>query len=127
MRAKNRCEYCQLGQDSQVATFPVDHVLPASLLGITELDNLALACPRCNSKKWKHVEALDAETGKVVPLFNPRDQKWTDHFQWSKEDPTVIEGLSASGRATLILLDMNSSQHLTIRSLVRLLNDAASG
>ena len=40
-RAVNRCEYCCLAQESQVATFPVDHIIPVSLRGPTELENLA--------------------------------------------------------------------------------------
>lgn len=46
-RAANRCEYCRLSQESQVATFPVDHIVPVSLDGPTEIENLALTCTRC--------------------------------------------------------------------------------
>jgi hypothetical protein len=120
-RAGNRCEYCRLAQDSQVATFPVDHIIPVSLSGPTELENLALACPRCNAGKWKHVEARDAQTAQTVQLFHPRTQKWTDHFRWSAGDPTLIEPITAVGRATLGLLDLNSSQHVAVRSLLRIL------
>jgi 5-methylcytosine-specific restriction endonuclease McrA len=108
-RAGNRCEYCHLSQESQVATFPVDHLLPISLSGLTTLENLALACPRCNSRKWKLVEAADADTGQVVPLFNPRVQVWLNHFRWFRVDSTMIEPTSAVGRATLFCLDMNSN------------------
>jgi hypothetical protein len=117
-RAGNRCEYCQLSQDSQVATFPVDHVTPVFLAGLTELANLALACPRCNARKWKHVEVADADTGQTVDLFNPRVERWTDHFRWSPTDSALIEPLSAVGRATVAFLDLNSEQHLRIRALL---------
>src|ERR1022692_3663204 len=80
-RAGNRCEYCHLSQDSQVVTFPVDHVTPVFLTGLTELANLALACPRCNARKWKHVKAPDADTGQMVVLYNPRGDRWSDHFR----------------------------------------------
>jgi hypothetical protein len=116
-RAGNRCEYCLLSQEFQVATFPVDHVLPVFLSGPTTLENLALACPRCNSRKWKHVEAVD-NAGQLVPLFNPRTQKWLDHFRWSVADSILVESLSPIGSATLLCLDLNSSQHLAIRSLL---------
>lgn len=120
-RARSRCEYCHLAQDSQVATFPIDHVLPLVLGGLTELSNLALACPRCNAAKWKHAEALDPESGELLPLYNPRTQQWNDHFRWSDADSTIIEALSAVGRTTLALLDLNSTQHRTIRALLRAL------
>jgi hypothetical protein len=120
-RAGNRCEYCRLSQDSQVATFPVDHVTPVFLAGLTELINLALACPRCNARKWKHVEAPNPDTGQMVHLFNPRVDRWSDHFRWSPADPVLIEPLSAIGRATVAFLDLNSEQHFRIRALLRTL------
>lgn len=114
-RAGDRCEYCLLHQESQVATFPVDHIIPVVLNGLTELGNLALACPRCNTGKWIHVEAHDPLTGLTVPLFNPRSQTWNEHFRWSTQDPTLIEPVTPCGRATVALLDLNSEQHRLIR------------
>lgn len=117
-RAGDRCEYCRLSQDSQVATFPVDHVIPVVLNGPTSLENLAEACPRCNAGKWTRTEAPDPLTGTVVPLFNSRRDVWTDHVRWSETDPAVLEGLSAVGRATIVLLEMNAAQHLRVRRLL---------
>jgi hypothetical protein len=114
-RAGNRCEYCTLSQESQVATFPVDHIIPVALGGKTELDNLACACPRCNAQKWTHVEAQDVVSGNRVPIFNPRSQAWDDHFRWSQSNPVVLEPLTPTGRATVALLDLNSPQHLRVR------------
>ena len=42
-RARICCEYCLLPQDSQEATFHIDHIHPRSLGGLTVADNLALA------------------------------------------------------------------------------------
>jgi hypothetical protein len=114
-RANNRCEYCHLAQETQVATFPVDHVQPVSAGGRTELENLAFSCPRCNARKWTHTDAADPVSGQLVPLFNPRTQVWSEHFRWSESDTAVLEPLTATGRATVDLLDLNSPQHLTIR------------
>ena len=86
------------------------------------MENLALACPRCNARKWKHVEASESESAQPAPLFNPRLHVWTDHFRWSANDSAVIEPISAIGRANLVLLDLNSSQHVTIRALLRILH-----
>lgn len=66
MRAGNRCEYCQLPQSTQAATFPIDHVLPVTEAGETALPNLALACPRCNAAKWTHVAGADPVTGETL-------------------------------------------------------------
>lgn len=35
-RAKNRCEYCQLSQKGQEATFHVDHIVPIASGGETD-------------------------------------------------------------------------------------------
>jgi 5-methylcytosine-specific restriction endonuclease McrA len=43
-RAGNYCEYCQLPAQLQVGGFEVDHILPRSQGGLTEMANLALAC-----------------------------------------------------------------------------------
>ena len=104
-RAGNRCKYCQLSQESQVATFPVDHIVPFGQQGRTEFTNLALACPRRNSKKWMHSEARDPDTGEIVLLFNPRTQSWQEHFRWSESDTALLEPLSAVGRTTAALLE----------------------
>ncbi len=114
-RAAHACEYCRLPQASQVATFHVDHVLPRARGGATTSDNLALACPQCNAKKSSHVEAVDPETRQVVPLFNPRTGIWTEHFRWFEDDRAILLGLSPSGRATIELLELNSSRRVAIR------------
>lgn len=114
-RAGNRCEYCHLPQGTQVATFPVDHIAPKALGGETLLDNLALACPRCNTLKWTHVEATDPASGEAVSIFHPQKQVWAEHFRWSDEDSTIIEPLTPSGRATAELLDLNSEARRNIR------------
>ena len=45
--------------------------------------------------------------GEAVLLFNPRTQQWSEHFTWSL-DATKVEGLTASGRATIVALRMNN-------------------
>jgi 5-methylcytosine-specific restriction endonuclease McrA len=50
-RAGERCEYCRMHQALQGATFHVEHIVPSSRGGPTELRNLAWACPGCNLRK----------------------------------------------------------------------------
>lgn len=45
--------------------------------------------------------------GEAVLLFNPRTQKWSEHFTWSL-DAIKVEGMTAIGRATVIALRMNN-------------------
>jgi hypothetical protein len=117
-RAGNRCEYCQLPAQLQVGGFEVDHILPRSRGGLTEVANLALACPHCNARKWAHIDGEDPESGQTVVLFNPRTQRWADHFQWSVQHPFEIAGTSVHGRATVARLQMNHPDLVSIRRLL---------
>jgi HNH endonuclease len=117
-RAGNRCEYCQLPAQLQIGGFEVDHILPRSRGGQTDVANLAWACPHCNARKWAYIDGEDPLSGQVVALFNPRTQAWADHFQWSAQRPFEIEGITAQGRATVIRLQMNHSDLVSIRCLL---------
>jgi HNH endonuclease len=112
LRAENRCEYCQLSQEGQEATFHIDHVVPRSVGGLTTSDNLALACVSCSLRKWAKQTAIDPETGQMVLLFHPRLQVWSEHFKWERE---VVLPLTPTGRATVAALAMNRSQIVAIR------------
>jgi HNH endonuclease len=112
-RAKNRCEYCGISQVGQVATFHIDHIVPIVAGGNTAEENLALACVSCSLRKGARQEIEDWETGKVVKVFNPRQQAWEKHFVWN--DLQII-GLTATGRATIEALDLNRPNMLIIRA-----------
>ncbi len=117
-RAKNRCEYCGISQLGQVATFHIDHVIPVVAGGKTTTDNLALACVSCSLRKGARQEIEDIETGEVVSIFNPRQQRWDAHFAWNG---VAVMGLTAVGRATVQALDLNRSTMLAIRAEEELL------
>lgn len=111
-RAGGRCEYCLMHQSLQGATFHVEHVIPAHRGGLGDLQNLAWACPGCNLHKSDRVEAADPQTGQLVALFNPRTERWPDHFDWNGYE-TV--GVTAIGRATILALQLNAPRRLLIR------------
>ncbi len=114
-RAGNRCEYCRLPAQGQVAPFEIEHIIPTSLGGQTELSNLALACPHWNSHKAAFVTGLVPGSNLPVPLFNPRTQRWSDHFRWSVESLFGIEARTAIGRATVARLRMNHPEMVEAR------------
>ena len=97
-RSSNRCEYCQYPQSACYATFECDHTAPIAIGGKLNLENLAWACPTCNASKRAFVSAIDPATGKSTPLFNPRLERWSEHFEWSA-DLLRIKGKTAKGRA----------------------------
>jgi hypothetical protein len=112
LRAADRCEYCRMHQSLQGARFHLEHVLPASRGGNSELENLAWACPGCNLHKSDRVVAADPNTGVDVPFFHPRIHAWSAHFTW--EDYEIV-GLTPTGRATVTALDLNHSRRVRIR------------
>lgn len=111
-RAGKRCEYCQLAQAGQEATFHIDHVIPVASGGKTTADNLALACVSCSLRKSARKTAIDPESKEQVRLYNPRKEQWHEHFRW---DGVVMIGLTATGRATVEALNMNRRIILAIR------------
>jgi hypothetical protein len=98
-------------QALQGATFHVEHANPKAAGGSDDPGNPALACPACNLKKADRTTAPDPDTGAVVPLFNPRLDRWADHFAW--DGPRVV-GLTPTGRATVAALDLNYPRRVLI-------------
>ena len=111
-----RCGYCLTSQRIIGPLLEIDHYIPESRGGSSEEDNLCLACPMCNNRKSDRVEAVDPESHAVVPLFNPCPQQWEEHFFWT-EGGTVVQGLTAVGRATVVVLHMNHPDTVAARQL----------
>lgn len=110
-RAKYLCEYCHSPERLSASRFTIDHLVPRSLGGSDELNNLALACRRCNERRYNFVAGIDPETQDIVPIFNPRKQRWADHFIW-RDQGVLIEGTTPTGRATCIRLDLNDDRYM---------------
>lgn len=115
-RARWRCEYCLSPAACSPQTFNVDHVVSVKCGGKTAPDNLALACG-CNGYKGHRIRARDPQTKRLVAIFNPRRQKWSDHFAWS-DDSLQIIGLTATGRATVAALRLNRPELVKLRRLL---------
>ncbi len=118
-RAANCCEYCGLAQIGQAATFHIDHIIPVVAGGATTADNLALACVSCSLRKSARQMAVDPQTGEDAPIYNPRKDRWHEHFRW--EDVRVV-GLTPIGRATVAALQMNRPVILAIRAEEKVFN-----
>jgi 5-methylcytosine-specific restriction endonuclease McrA len=112
-RAENRCEYCQKRQDeSPLIALQIEHVIPRKHGGTDDLDNLALACADCNRKKSSDLAGIDPLTNELTCLFHPRTDYWDDNFAW---EGARIVGLTAVGRTTVRVLDLNSPSRLRVR------------
>jgi hypothetical protein len=117
-RAEYRCEYCHLPTRGQVATFPIDHIIPRSQGGTNDPSNLALTCPHCNAYKWTAIEGLDPDTGQPACFFHPRQDRWADHFAWSSANTGELLGKTPTGRSTIVGLRINDSDMLALRQLL---------
>ncbi len=105
-QAEYRCGYCLTSERLTGIRLTLDHLIPVAAGGPSIENNLWVACRPCNEFKGIQTQALDSQTRRVVPLFNPRTQKWHEHFVWNA-DGTLILGQTAIGRATIEALQMN--------------------
>jgi HNH endonuclease len=104
--ARHRCGYC-LCQTSIVGmTLEVEHLKPEGSGGRTVRGNLWLACPTCNKHKGVRVRVPVPGTKRTVRLFNPRRDRWADHFRWI-DGGERVEGITDVGRATVAALKLN--------------------
>ena len=115
-RAGGHCEYCRLPQAAFRRPFHIEHIVARQHGGSALLDNLALACWRCNVKKGPNLAGVDPETRQIVPLFHPRNQQWEHHFALRCDTESVeILGLTPEGRATVRLLGLNDEMQRMLR------------
>jgi hypothetical protein len=110
------CAYCHTAEHLTVVTFEVDHILPTSAGGPTTFENLCFTCPMCNRHKGDRTSVLEPATGKVVALFHPQRDRWSEHFAWSADGSELV-GLTPTGRATVAALRMNRPQLVRMRKL----------
>jgi hypothetical protein len=111
-RAAECCEYCRIPQFALPLPFQIDHIIAEQHGGQTVAENLALSCPHCNRYKGPNIAGVDPKSGQLVPLFHPRTDVWSEHFQFEAER---IIGKTPVGRATVHVLAINASEPLRFR------------
>jgi hypothetical protein len=114
--AGHRCGYCLSSEAIVGAPMEIDHLIPESLGGVTEEENLWLACSLCNDHKAGRIAAHDPVTGELVRLFDPRRQAWAEHFRWTAAGDRII-GQTPTGRATVAALQLNRPVLVRARQL----------
>jgi hypothetical protein len=120
-RAGDRCEYCRLRQRHDLFhAFHVEHIIARQHGGADDFENLAWACHQCNLHKGTNLAGLDPDTGEMVRLFHPRRDRWEDHYAW---DGAKLAGLTAIGRTTAWLLEMNAPERVELRRLLMALGE----
>ena len=114
-RARRRCEYCHLPQECDVQPFQLDHIRAQKHSGATSPANLAWSCLPCNTFKGPNVAGYDPESTSLQPLFNPRQDVWSEHFAWN--GPKLL-GLTPVGRTTIDVLRINQPERVEHRRLL---------
>jgi hypothetical protein len=117
-RAGNCCEYCGISQEDQFFIFELDHIIAEKHGGPTTSSNLCLSCPECNAFKGSDIASIDWDAdGQLSALFNPRKQKWMEHFELEVTTGR-IEPLTPEGRVTAFLLHFNDPERVMDRKLL---------
>jgi hypothetical protein len=115
-RANFRCEYCRSHQDLLSADLEIDHIRPKAKGGKTEDNNLCAACRKCNELKKTKTEATDPSSGAITPLYHPRTQIWSEHFEFSADGLHIV-GKTATGRTTIEAVQLNRKRAVLLRRL----------
>lgn len=113
-RAESRCEYCRLSESATpFIPFHAEHIIARQHFADDSLDNLALACDRCNAYKGPNLSSIDPVSISIVALFHPRQDNWDEHF---KNLRGMVLVKTPKGRATVKLLNMNAPRRVQSRA-----------
>jgi HNH endonuclease len=113
--ARHRCGYCLSPQRLVMARLEIEHIIPIARGGTSDESNLWLSCPLCNRAKGDRIAAMDPDTRAEVSLFDPRTQRWSEHFRWTA-DGLRVNGLTPTGRATVAALHLaDDPDAITVR------------
>ena len=110
-RANGCCEYCQTCEHNTGQPMHIEHIDPE---GGNSDENLCLSCASCNLSKATATSGIDTLTNSSIALFNPRNQIWSEHFEWIDEG-LRIQGKTVTGRATIERLKMNQERVIRAR------------
>jgi len=116
-RANQCCEYCRSQLRFAMQPFSIEHIIPKSQDGETNLDNLALSCQGCNNHKYNKTEGVEKISGDVVSLYHPRQHQWKTHFAWN-DDFSLVIGLTPIGRVTVETLRLNRTGVVNLRRVL---------
>lgn len=111
-RADYLCEYCLVAEEDTYFGCEVDHIISVKHGGATEEENLAYACAFCNRYKGSDIASLSRQTGSLVRFYNPRIDRWPDHFEL---DGVYIMSVSEIGEVTARILRFNESEQILER------------
>jgi hypothetical protein len=104
-----------LHEDDSYSPHQVDHIVSRKHGGPSSAENLAWCCLRCNIRKGTDLGSLTAVGGQLIRLFNPRTDRWSDHFRLKG---AVIDPMTPEGEVTARLLQLNLDKRVVERVLL---------
>lgn len=117
-RADHLCEYCLIHEEDTFFGCEVDHVISEKHGGLSREGNLAYACLPCNRHKGSDIASVAPQSGELIRLFNPRTDRWADHFRLADDGVTILSR-TALGEVTLRILRFNDGDRLLEREALR--------
>jgi HNH endonuclease len=111
-RAKYTCEYCRLREIDAFIKFQIEHIISLKHGGLTTLENLAYACPICNTNKGSDLATI-LENGRITRIYHPRKDNWYKHFEIHEGGEIVAK--TNVGAASIKLLDLNNINRIIER------------
>lgn len=110
LRANGKCEYCRISIDDIYFGAEIDHIQSLKHSGLTELNNLALACQPCNRNKGSDLGSITTTSKTLVRFFNPRTDIWSEHFRVNAN--AEIKHLTEIGEVTILIFGFNDLEHV---------------
>jgi hypothetical protein len=90
----------------------VDHIISEKYGRASSADNLAYACAFCNRNKGTDIGSLIHSTGAFCRFFNPRTDRWTEHFAMQG---ARLRPLTDMGAVTERILGFNAMERVLER------------
>ena len=115
-RADGLCEYCLIHESDTLVGCQIEHIISEKHGGATVLEDLAYSCAFCNRAKGTDIASISPRSGQLCRLFNPRTDRWSEHFALVKDE---IIPLTDTGAATIKLLGLNSHERIAERAELR--------
>lgn len=115
-KANFRCEYCRIYERYATFAFHIDHIISIKHGGSSDESNLAYSCRICNFNKGTDIATLNNDSSKLIRFFNPRKEKWGDHFKVNLSG--VIIPLTDIGKATQKIFNLNHPDSILERELM---------
>jgi hypothetical protein len=112
IRANQSCEYCLIPESYTFFGCEVDHIISLKHGGSNSEDNLAYSCVTCNRKKGSDLGSLLEGMGELIRFYNPRLDKWRDHFLL---DGPIISPITNIGKVTENIFGFNLAERILER------------